>query len=75
MLLPNPSKTGIFHIATEGFNSNIKLNVFDVTGCNLMYKEISESEGDINLSTFSKGIYYIKAKSEDKTEVKSVIHN
>ncbi|MCG2793177.1 MAG: choice-of-anchor J domain-containing protein [Weeksellaceae bacterium] len=59
---PNPVKD-IFNIEGQGKIKSIK--VFDVTGKQLLTKEVNESKSQIDFSKFSAGVYIVNTAMED----------
>ncbi|MDR1543625.1 MAG: T9SS type A sorting domain-containing protein [Prevotellaceae bacterium] len=70
LVFPNPSKD-IFNIKTDENISEIQ--VFDITGKNILQKNVIEKEFIINLSVFSNGVYFLLAKSEKGIFVNKLI--
>ena len=74
VLYPNPSN-GIFNLVT-GENSISGIEVYDLTGKIVWAKknfEISNSEIQLNLSSVSQGVYFIKISTNNQTIVKRII--
>ena len=74
-VFPNPS-TGIYHIATG--TSLEKIEVYDLTGKNITTINNLPSNNNyatINLSSVSKGIYFLKITSNNQSIVKRIIKN
>ncbi|HBD26351.1 T9SS type A sorting domain-containing protein [Flavobacterium sp.] len=74
VLYPNPSK-GIFNLAT-GTNEISEIEVYDVTGKMVWSKkdfEVSNSEIQLNLSSVSQGIYFVKITADNQSTVKRII--
>ncbi|MPT30733.1 MAG: T9SS type A sorting domain-containing protein [Chryseobacterium sp.] len=68
----NPN-SGIFKIL---FNESINgvINIIDVSGKMIYNKDIfDQKEAEVNLLSYSKGIYFIKVRSEDKTYTEKII--
>lgn len=75
-IIPNPS-LGIFTVSLSGgFAGQCLLELYDFTG-NLIMKSNKQNEGifSLNLSSKSKGIYYLKIVTERSTTVnKLTVH-
>lgn len=73
-LRPNPGN-GFFYIATEEIQSQLEIFVFDLSGKELLRVHHENcNDVEINLSTFKKGIYFIKVNSDKfKIPLKAVI--
>jgi Secretion system C-terminal sorting domain len=75
-IYPNPSK-GIF---TLGIGNSIPKNieVTDVTGKIILSKnnfQNSSSEVALDLSSVSKGVYFVKIATDEQTVTKKIIKN
>lgn len=75
VVYPNPSENGIFNINVEQLEVATKLEVFNVTGQNVLNKELPDSNEEINIGNLSKGIYYLKVRAGDQVEHISLINN
>ena len=78
LLFPNPN-TGQFTIIVQTLNEQeqLQLNVMDVYGKQILNQQINNSENHpINLSAYSKGIYYVSFTGNNGfREVKKVVVN
>ena len=77
-VIPNPSN-GQFQIDISGLeNKSYDLSIYNTIGSKV-YGKIIESTGqstqtvNIDFSTYSKGIYFVKLQSEGKIKVKKII--
>ncbi|RRQ45513.1 GEVED domain-containing protein [Chryseobacterium sp. SC28] len=61
---PNPVKD-IFNIETQGKIKSVK--VYDVTGKQILTKEINAAQSQIDFSRFSSGVYIVNTAMEDGT--------
>jgi len=68
-VFPNPTSNNIIIETKE----NTTLHVFDINGKLLYETKLTERTSEINLEEFSKGVYFFKAISDDKTIVKKVL--
>jgi hypothetical protein len=73
LIHPNPSN-GIFIINFNNNSSEKIIQIFDITG-NIIYEKnkIKNSEEKINLTSASKGIYFLKVFDKDKTSVNKIV--
>ena len=75
-VFPNPSN-GIFNIAFGNLNPN-KIEVYDISGKLILQKnnlEVTNNQTNINLSTTSDGVYFVKISTENNTITKRIIKN
>jgi len=75
-IYPNPT-SGIVTIDIEGINTNIELQITDIQGKiirteRLSYKNQSHTQ-DIDLSSYPKGIYFVKLISNNFTKVEKIV--
>ncbi|RRQ45514.1 GEVED domain-containing protein [Chryseobacterium sp. SC28] len=61
---PNPVKD-IFNIETQGKIKSVK--IYDVTGKQILTKEINAAQSQIDFSRFSSGVYIVNTAMEDGT--------
>lgn len=69
-IYPNPVKD-ILNISNE--KTIEKVEIFDLTGKNLIQKEMNSDKAEINMSSLPAGIYIVKIHSEGKMQTKKVI--
>jgi bacillolysin len=73
-ILKNPS-SGIFNIKMENI-SEFKYDVYDITGKSLINKvSIENNSFQIDLSNYSKGLYFLKVYSNSGSVTKKLILN
>jgi hypothetical protein len=72
-MYPNPAKS-ILNIKTKA-NSSKNIRIYSILGQKIKEINSNNSHSIINLSSFSKGIYLVKIKSDDKTVSKKLIIN
>ncbi|WP_415060462.1 T9SS type A sorting domain-containing protein [Flavobacterium sp.] len=73
-IYPNPSLDGNFTVSLEDNKTSFDLEVYDMLGQLIYFKEKNHSNDIlINLTTFSKGIYLIKIKSDDEVINKNIV--
>lgn len=73
---PNPTK-GIFTVS-YGNNSPQQIDVYDVTGKNILSvsnADLYENQTELNLSNASNGVYFVKISNEKGQTVKRIIKN
>ncbi len=68
-LYPNPS-TGIFNIS--GLSNNVKMTVCNAQGQEL-YSKVVSGNTQLDLTSQSKGIYFVRFMSENSTRIKKVV--
>ena len=58
-------------------NSKLELSLYNITGKQMLKRNVTGEiiNEEINISTHSKGIYFLKIKGNNFTEVKKVIYN
>ena len=69
-IYPNPTK-GIFSIRTD--SDNLEVSIYSTLGELVLKEKIIDGLKQIDLSNQSKGIYFVKLKSGDKTEQRKLI--
>ena len=68
---PNPN-SGVFTVElVNGVNKTIE--VVDVTGRVVLSNTTANNTTDVNISTLANGVYYVKVKSENVSEVIKVV--
>ena len=72
-IYPNPSNS-VVSISSAAIDS-YKLTVADLTGKVLVEKSLSGIENSLDISSFSKGIYFFTLNSDKKSETIKVIKN
>lgn len=72
-VFPNPSN-GQFQLNIENLQStNAIIEIYNATGEKVFSSNVSKQEDEINLSNFSKGIYFIKVTSDKKMSQQKII--
>lgn len=69
---PNPS-SGVFNILTENFNLDKDITITNFLGISVLQETIVEDNFQINLSDFSKGIYFITIFDNKNTTTRKLI--
>ncbi|WP_375239414.1 S8/S53 family peptidase [Aurantibacter sp.] len=72
-MYPNPAKS-VLNIKTKS-NHSKNISIYSILGKKIKEINSTNSHTTINLSAFSKGIYLVKIKSEDKIASKKLIIN
>jgi len=72
---PNPSNNGRFNLQFKNLNSSSKniINIIDVTGKKIETIKITNHLVTIDLSAYSKGVYFLEILKNDSTIIKKVI--
>ncbi|MEZ5054089.1 MAG: zinc-dependent metalloprotease [Chitinophagales bacterium] len=72
---PNPTKANFAIQINQPFAKDAQLSVYDVNGKNILQQTITKqaSTVEINSSTFSSGVYFIKIYNEDFTSFGKMI--
>ncbi len=78
VIYPNPSRNGIFQLSfASAKEENIVISIKDIPGKSLTEKSLHNFTGkyseEINLSSFSKGIYTVEIKTAEGTINKKLI--
>jgi plastocyanin len=75
-IYPNPSE-GIFQVDIKNTNEQqiFSLNVFDISGANVLKLSFPAIEGnqEIDLSSYPKGIYFLKISDNEKSFYKKIV--
>lgn len=69
---PNPAKDRL-HIELPSNTGNARLQIYDVLGKQLVSKEISNIESDLNVSSWNKGIYIVRVTIGDSSQTKRFV--
>ena len=73
-IYPNPVTNGILNIYTI-INESYSVSIFDLSGKLLLKKSNINSTQEINVSSLSKGIYFIETVIGNKKDVKKILIN
>ncbi|GHC45204.1 T9SS type A sorting domain-containing protein [Ulvibacter litoralis] len=71
-VVPNPTKDIVF---VKGDALIQSITVYDVQGRAVKAKEVSEENAFINLADLNEGVYFLKIKTEEGTQIKRVLKN
>ncbi|MEE9407514.1 MAG: FG-GAP-like repeat-containing protein [Polaribacter sp.] len=71
---PNPSSTGIYSVNLSG-NKNSSIQIFDVSGRQILVKEVSGSKTNLDLTKNVSGIYFVKISIDNKQKVIKIVKN
>ncbi|MCF8298475.1 MAG: T9SS type A sorting domain-containing protein [Saprospiraceae bacterium] len=73
IVYPNPSK-GIFKIITSGINKDFQISVFNIEGQEIHKQFILNRENiEMDLSTYPKGVYFIRLWNNDFVKVEKIV--
>ena len=72
-LYPNPSSSGIFNLKTIGFNSTKSVKVMNISGQLLIELKLNGTQSQIDLSSYSKGLYFIKVTDGNYEKIEKII--
>ena len=71
---PNPSNSGVFIVQTSGLSSNKIIYVIDVTGKQVIKQMMNDNQSKIDLSSYSKGLYFVKVIDGTNQKVHKIIY-
>ncbi|CAM1365248.1 T9SS type A sorting domain-containing protein [Tenacibaculum xiamenense] len=75
LVSPNPSE-GIFNVRWKSEGANMDFSIYDITGKTILTKKnISDNNFNIDLSNFTKGIYLLNLKTNNKVATKKLVLN
>ena len=69
---PNPSSNGVMMIETANRISIQELMVYDITGRVVVYQHDLDSKTELDLSTWTSGVYILKIKTEQGAAVRRI---
>jgi len=69
---PNPNN-GIFTLSIENAESKTMIKCYDFIGRTILERTFNENSFQVDLSTFSKGIYFLDIKNGENETVKKII--
>jgi len=80
MIFPNPTKNGILNIRLFGLKNLSSLYIHDIIGKLVLSENLDDNNGQviqkqINISSFSKGMYFITLLELNRTTTKKIIFN
>jgi 3',5'-cyclic AMP phosphodiesterase CpdA len=70
---PNPATDNITVDAKNSRSTILDLRIYDVVGNLVLEKSITGNKTNIDVSSFSKGMYFLKVKAENGTIVKKFV--
>ncbi|MEZ4802916.1 MAG: FG-GAP-like repeat-containing protein [Gelidibacter sp.] len=70
-IFPNPTG-GMVYFKT---NANFKIDILDVSGRKIVSKFVNQTNPSIDMSSFSKGIYFLNIQINDKLVTKKIVLN
>ena len=68
---PNPTN-GVITISLKNIESEINIVIINVVGETIINKTLRDNETEIDLSNYSKGLYFIRLSKENETIVKKI---
>jgi hypothetical protein len=71
-IYPNPSN-GIFNIMISDFSQGYNIQIFDISGKEMLKTDIDKPLTTINLTNYESGIYIIKVKSSQNSFFRKII--
>lgn len=73
---PNPS-TGVFSLEISGFGTQFSISVLDFAGRVVAQEEVNNSNNEykntLDLSNYSKGVYFLKFSSDIKSDYQKIV--
>ncbi|MGJ8743216.1 FG-GAP-like repeat-containing protein [Polaribacter sp.] len=72
-VFPNPSVNGVFTLSLPENNNFKTIVVFDASGRKILSKSTTEITSEINLSSFSMGVYFVKIQSITQSQTLKII--
>ncbi|WP_127846751.1 choice-of-anchor L domain-containing protein [Psychroflexus aestuariivivens] len=70
-IYPNPT-SGQLNFKSE--NGISEINIFDINGKQLIHKRLKQQlDGQLNLESFQKGLYFIQFKNDKNTQIHKII--
>ena len=71
-MYPNPTNGNkVFFETTK----NLTIKVYNIVGKLILENEVSSSKNQLDITTLSKGVYFVKVDSDKKSEIKKLIKN
>lgn len=74
IVFPNPNN-GRFTISVNTQFDLGQLDIYDVSGVNVLSKRITETSSSIDISSFGKGVYLAKIQVGGKVVTKKIVYN
>ena len=72
LIFPNPSADGIFRV--RNIQSNALASVSDISGKVILKKALNQQDNMLDLSQVSRGIYFLKLQTKDRTYTNKLIN-
>ncbi len=73
-IYPNPS-TGIVTIQLNELNANAFASITNIQGQEILRKKLTQNANQLDLSSFGKGIYFVKVVINQRIEIKKIVIN
>jgi hypothetical protein len=74
-IYPNPSLNGFYNIFLQENSNTATIAVFDVSGRKILLKNSTKNNTQIDLSSFSTGIYFVRIYTNQKYQTIKVVKN
>jgi hypothetical protein len=74
LIYPNPARNQLKVIAADNSESLV-IELLDINGRQLMNVVMTSTNQDINIGNLSNGVYFLKIKSKDGSEIHKIIKN
>ncbi|MCF8298731.1 MAG: T9SS type A sorting domain-containing protein, partial [Saprospiraceae bacterium] len=71
-IFPNPTK-GIFKIITYGINKDFNISVYNIQGQKIHSQVVHKKIVELDLSTYPKGVYFVRMWNEEFVRVGKVV--
>ncbi len=72
---PNPSADGVFSLEIYPGNTNYDLKIYNVLGSEIIKSKILNRKSKIDMSSYPKGIYFLKVSSDNNNFVRKIVLN
>ncbi|WP_299684931.1 T9SS type A sorting domain-containing protein [uncultured Dokdonia sp.] len=69
---PNPTKD-VLTITTNTLQEVVDISIFSALGKVMYSSRVANNQFDVDMSTYDKGVYFLRVDSKDKTEVLKII--
>ncbi len=73
LIYPNPSSTGVFNFETTEFDSDAVLSITTISGQVIIRRTLNQDITQIDLSEYSKGLYFVTVTDENHQISKKII--
>jgi len=73
IVYPNPAKDKVFIVMDSRKGKSARIELFQPNGQLLFSKENMDTRSEIDMTTFTSGVYFLRISSENSTIVKKII--